>query len=183
MFLQGSRIYLREVRTEDVTDDYYRWMNDPEVTRYTEQRFRPQSKADIEQYVIAHSGKQDEQFFAIILRDPIKNMPACFDIVHIGNIKLGPINWIHRRADVSLLIGDRAWRGRGYGPEAIGLVCDYAFNRLGLHKLTAGVYASNLSSYGAFKKCGFGIEGRQKDQVWSDGKFEDVILMGRVKPG
>ena len=33
-FLVGEHIYLREVRPNDVNENYYRWMNDPEVTQY-----------------------------------------------------------------------------------------------------------------------------------------------------
>ena len=46
---------------------------------------------------------------------------------HIGNIKLGPIQWLHRRADLSLFIGDKSCWSLGYASEAIGLVRDWAF--------------------------------------------------------
>ena len=42
---------------------------------------------------------------------------------HIGNIKLGPINWIHRYGDISLLIGDKDYWGKGIATEAIR-ACD-----------------------------------------------------------
>ena len=42
-FLSGRRLYLREVRPEDANDNYYRWMSDPEVTRFLESRFFPNS--------------------------------------------------------------------------------------------------------------------------------------------
>ena len=39
--LSGQRLYLRAVRLSDVDEAYHRWMNDPEVTRFLESRFRP----------------------------------------------------------------------------------------------------------------------------------------------
>ncbi len=49
---------------------------------------------------------------------------------HIGNIKIGNIDQIHRFADVGLLIGEASARGKGYGTEAILLACRYAFGNL-----------------------------------------------------
>jgi RimJ/RimL family protein N-acetyltransferase len=33
-FLEGKRIYLREVRESDVNEQYYRWINDPDMTQF-----------------------------------------------------------------------------------------------------------------------------------------------------
>lgn len=184
MFLESPRLYLREVRLSDVNDNYYQWMNDPEMTKYMEIRFKPQSMEEIRNYVEMRAGNQDEPFFAIAIKGSncadewghVQDIPPC----HIGNIKLGPVNWIHRSADVSLFIGYRHLWGRGYATEAIQLVSDYAFKKLNLCKLKAGIYAENFGSYSAFKKAGFSIEGRLKKQVFCDGKRQDVILLGKV---
>ena len=46
---------------------------------------------------------------------------------HIGNIKSGNIDPFHRRAEVGLVIGDRAVWGKGYAAEAISLATRYGF--------------------------------------------------------
>ena len=51
--------------------------------------------------------------------------------------------------DVGLLIGDKSFWEKGYGSEAIGLVCDYALE-IDLAKLTAGCYVSNAGSIKVF---------------------------------
>ena len=172
MFIKGEKIYLREVKLSDVNEEYYKWMNDPEVTKYTEIRFKPQSMEEIRNYVEMRAGNQDEPFFAIVMMDGSDR--------HIGNIKLGKINWIHRSADISLFIGYSEYRGLGCGKEAIQLISGYAFKNLNLCKLKAGVYADNIGSYMAFRKAGFCIEGRLKDQVFYDGKRMDLIVLGKV---
>ena len=63
-FLEGSRIYLREVRLSDVNDNYYNWMNDPEVTQYLETRFIPQSMENIKSFVTSMDGRSDQIFLA-----------------------------------------------------------------------------------------------------------------------
>lgn len=168
-FIDGERIYLREVRLSDVTENYYRWMNDPEVVQYLETRFFPYSREKIESYVRQMQEDADSAFMAVIVKNGDE---------HIGNIKIGPINWFHRFADIALIIGEKKSWGRGYGTEAIKLVTDYAFNTLNLHKLTAGIYANNIGSIEAFKKAGFSVEGVRKKQRLYHGEYVDEVILG-----
>jgi ribosomal-protein-alanine N-acetyltransferase len=168
-FLEGGRIYLRNVNLGDVNGSYYRWMNDPEITQYLETRFLPRSMNNIRAFVESMEGNSDEIFLAICLTK---------DDRHIGNIKLGPINWIHRFADISLLIGERDCWGRGLGAEAIGLVVGFAFGVLNIHKLKASCYADNVGSMKAFEKNGFEREGALVRQWFSGGRWVDEILLG-----
>jgi len=168
-FLESGRIFLREVRPGDVNENYYRWMNDPEVTRFLETRYIPQSLENIAGYVEGMSGKRDEIFLAICLKDSAE---------HIGNIKLGPINWIHRFADISLVIGDKKFWSKGYGSEAIKTVSRYAFEVLNLHKVKSGLYSDNIGSARAFLKAGFTEEGRLRKQWMAHGRFQDEVLLG-----
>lgn len=168
-FITGERIYLREVRLSDVNEDYHRWMNDPDVTQYLESRFYPNSLEGLREYVASKLGDRDNVFLAIVLKDGDR---------HIGNIKLGPINWIHRFADVGIMLGDKSSWGKGYASEAISLVVDYAFRKLSLHKVTAGCYCSNQRSLRAFEKAGFQVEGTLKEHYQQDGKYIDAVLLG-----
>lgn len=168
-FLEGDRIYLREVRVDDVGDVYYRWLSDPEVNRFLETRYIPQSLDNIRKYVQAMDGNRDQIFLAICSKDNDR---------HIGNIKLGPINWTHRFADVSLIVGEKDYWGKGIATAAISLVSAYAFETLNLHKLRAGCYALNEGSAKAFEKVGFRREGLISG-LWQIGdKFIDEILLG-----
>jgi ribosomal-protein-alanine N-acetyltransferase len=173
-FIEGERIYLREVRPSDVNEDYYRWMNDPEITRYLESRFYPNSMEGLHDYVASKLGDRDNVFLTIMLRE---------DDRHIGNIKLGPINWIHRSADVGILIGEKDCWGKGYATEAIRLVVDYAFRKLNLRKVTAGCYSDHQGSLRAFEKAGFTVEGARKEQLFLDGQYTDGVLLGIVRDG
>ncbi|BCL37782.1 GNAT family N-acetyltransferase [Nostoc sp. MS1] len=168
-FIQSTRIFLREVRQSDVNETYYQWLNDPEINSYLETRFICRSIDNIAEYVKKMDAKEDEPFFAICLNDNQE---------HIGNIKLGPINWHHRNADVSLFIGKKELWGKGYATEAIALITEFAFRKLHLNKLKAGCYAANFGSAKAFLKCGYQQEGLLRGQVIFDGQDMDVILLG-----
>lgn len=172
-FLEGKRICLREVRPSDVNERYYRWMNDPEITRFLESRFAPNAIENLRDYVAGKLEDRDNIFLAIVLKEEDR---------HIGNIKLGPIQWIHRLADIGLLIGEKDCWGKGYATEAIQLVSHYAFNVLNLHKVAAGCYGPNEGSARAFRKAGFVVEGVRKEQFYANGSYVDDILLGLIRP-
>ena len=171
-FLDGNRIYLREVREEDVGETYYSWMNDKEINQYMETRYFPQGMESLRDYVKTHGQKSDEPWFAICLQK---------DDRHIGNIKLGPINFYHRTADVSYFIGEKDCWGQGIATEAIGLVVRFAFEVLDLYKVNAGTYARNIGSQKALEKNGFFREGVFRQQVFSGGQREDTFRFGLLR--
>jgi RimJ/RimL family protein N-acetyltransferase len=76
------------------------------------------------------------------------------------------------------MIGDSAYWGQGYGSEAGDLLLRYAFLTLGLRKLNTSIYAFNKRSLGCALKQGFRREGVQKSQVYKNGKYHDVVLLG-----
>ena len=170
-FIEGERIYLREVRISDVNEDYYKWLNDNEIGQYLETRFQPQSIESIREYVSSLLGSCESIFLAIIVKENDK---------HIGNIKLGPINWLHRFADVSLMLGDKENWGKGYGTEAIKLVVDYAFSRLNLHRLNAGIYENNVGSIKVFTKVGFKEEGTLIKKRFFKGQYINEKIFGII---
>jgi len=173
-YVQGERIYLREVNPADVNDNYYRWMNDPEVTRYLESRFFPNDMDSLREHVHQKLKDRNNVFLAVVRKDTEQ---------HIGNIKLGPIDWMHRLADVGVLIGDKDCWGKGYATEAIGLVVRLAFRELNLHKLTAGYYIANKGSEKAFKNNGFVVEGIRVKHRFCEGTYVNTVILGFLNEG
>ncbi|EFR41689.1 acetyltransferase, GNAT family [Selenomonas sp. oral taxon 137 str. F0430] len=171
-FLQGAKVYLREVQIEDVNDDYYVWMNDWEINRYMETHFFPQGKETICAYAKEHIGKSSEPWWAICERETDR---------HVGNIKLGPINYYHRTADVSYFIGDKKCWGKGYGKEALSLVTAFAFEVLNLEKIMAGAYAPNIASQKMLETTGFRCEATFRKQVYFEGRRIDTYEFGLTR--
>lgn len=80
-------------------------------------------------------------------------------------------------AEVGIGIGDRDYWGRGYGREALGLLVDYGFRLQNFRKLWLSVHAGNERAIRSYRAVGFVEEGRLREQVWSGGRYEDIILM------
>lgn len=170
--LKSERLILRSIESDDINQTYLNWLNNPEVNQFLETRFLPQSIEAIQSYWYKHRDDKCNPWFAITLTDEKK---------HIGNIKIGPIQWIHRNADISLFIGERDCWGNGYATEAIELVRDWAFHELDLQKLNSGIYSGNIGSRRAFEKCGFKLEGTLREEVYSNGSRIDVWRMGLTR--
>jgi RimJ/RimL family protein N-acetyltransferase len=171
--LVGSRITLASLTAGDVTDPYVDWMNDPLVNRYTESRYSKHTRASVESYVSGLENDPNHLFLAIYRNEQGR---------HIGNIKLGPIDWRHRVGDIGIIIGDRDSWGMGIATEAISLLSQHADEVLRLHKLTAGCYAPNESSRRAFEKAGFQTEGVKRSHYLYEGQWLDAVLMAKLFP-
>ena len=169
-YLQQGEVELFELRPEQVSERYVAWLNDSEVNRFLESRFAMHTVDSTRAFVSAVMDSDDSVMFGI-------RWLATGD--HVGNIKLGPIDRRHLRAEIGLLIGERSAWGRGFGTAAIDLVAGYAFDRLGLHKVTAGGYASNGGSRRAFEKAEFELEGVRRRHFILDGRYEDGWLLAR----
>lgn len=166
--LRTRRLVLRTLTSADAIERYLAWMHDAETMRYPEARLAEHSLESLRRYIDTCNAGSDQLLLGIFTPDG----------GHIGNIKLGPIDPHHRRAAVGLLIGERDEWGKGYASEAIAAVTTHAFETLGLEKLFAGCYASNVGSVRAFLKAGWTEEGRGKADWRLDDGREDNIALG-----
>ena len=164
---------MRPITLQDANEKYLSLLNDHKTSRYVESRFEKHSPESLRKFVAEQVVKRPATFFAIILKENEE---------HIGNIKIGKIHSVHKYADVGILIGEKAYWGKGYAAEAIELIVRYAFDNLGLNKLIAGAYSPNVGSVKAFEKAGFAIEGVRKKIFWDSNQYVDEILLGINNP-
>jgi ribosomal-protein-alanine N-acetyltransferase len=170
--VDGETIFLRHLKKTDATLEYIKWLNSKKINQFLESRFTKHTQKDVENYIKQMNSNNDLLFFAIIRKDNQK---------HIGNIKLGPINKNHNLAEIGIMIGDEKSWGKGYASEAIKIISDLGFNLLKLHKITAGSYEENIGSIKAFLKAGFFIEGVRSRHFFSKGKYQNHILLAKMK--
>lgn len=98
----------------------------------------------------------------------------------IGEVRLDNVNLQDRRASFAIGILDPLKLGRGVGTEAAILALRHAFNDIGLHRVSLRVLASNARAIRSYEKCGFSIEGRERESAFIDGHWQDDLLMGVI---
>jgi len=168
--LVGEKVTLKSLVIDGADGPYSIWMQDPEVLAALEARHTSHDRESLRRYIEAENAS-DNKLLLGIYRTDIES--------HIGNIKLN-IDPAHHRGDIGIIIGEKSCWGRGYAGAAIALMVDHAFHALGLHKLTAGCYASNPGSERAFINAGFTVEARRPAHYIQDGQIIDGVFMGLV---
>lgn len=168
--LLTARLHLRTLTEADATSRYLAWMQNPEVTQYLESRWAQHDHSSLVEFIQSCNESSADLLLGICLGDR-----------HIGNIKLGPINSHHRNAAVGLLIGEQDCWGQGYAAEAIAAITEHGFKVLGLEKIYAGCYASNIGSCRAFIRAGYVEEARQKAHWDCAGRREDNVMLGYAR--
>ena len=72
---------------------------------------------------------------------------------YIGTVELYDIRL--GSATLGIIIGERTHWSRGYGPEAIQALLEYAFDTLNLSEVHLNTFSDNLRAQTAFRKVGF----------------------------
>lgn len=161
--LKSGSVSIRIIELSDCNENYHRWLNDEETNRYLETRWKEQTNESILDFVKSVRESNHSYLFAIL-----------YENKHVGNIKVGPIHPIYQFGDVSYFIGEKNLWGKGIATKAIGLITEFCFETLKLHKLQASFYEQNIGSKKALLKCGYKEEGifrkkyKTSDGVWSD---------------
>ena len=167
--LKKNNLILRTLKISDYSSKYYKWLEDKRINKYLETRLKKNSKKDIINFIKQNNKYQDVYLFGIFI-DDLSNL------THIGNIKIGPINFNHKYAYVSYFIGDISFWGKGYATLSVNIITSFAFKKLKLNKCLAGVYASNKGSIKVLEKNGYVIEANFKSQLLNNNFYENEYV-------
>lgn len=163
----GDRIFLSHVRRDDLPL-FAAWFSDLELNTYLGQpgmSFTPEQEEEWYERVVRD---RDMKTFAIIVRDGRRL---------IGTVTLMNIHYRRQRAELGISIGDKTAWGKGYGTEAVRLMCDYGFTFLSLYSIYLWHWGVNERAHHAYLKAGFKPAGRLRGADLFNGQRYDDILM------
>ena len=124
--------------------------------------------------------QEHEAWFNSITND-FQNRRFAIDVEGrlIGTTNLVSINWKDRNAFHGIMLGDKNFRGQGIGEDVVNLIMKYSFSELGLNRLDSDIISYNSASIRLYtEKCGWEIEGRQKDWYFRNNSWHDRVLIG-----
>ena len=99
----------------------------------------------------------------------------------IGITGLWDIDW-HNQAAMSAIKLLPEKTKKGFGTEAIMLSMAWAFYNVGLRRLHGAILDFNGPSMGAYiKKCGWKVEGRQREAIFRKGEWHDLYSVAILK--
>lgn len=167
--LQGTRIRLTALTAADLPT-IARWQEDAQLMRLLDARpAYPQTETALKQWLEDTQKAPDGFLFAVRLLDSD-------DL--IGYVELDGILWSHQVGWLSIAIGDSAYRGQGYGLEAMQLALAFAFGELNLYRVQLTVFSYNDRAIALYEKLGFLREGVYRECLQRDGRRYDMYLYG-----
>ena len=172
-------ILLREIEYSD-TEQIVRWRNQDAVRlRFIDQRLFTSAshEAWLKNYV--ETGRV-KQFIICVLKDGMPDREENYEPV--GSVYFRDIDETHRKAEYGIFIGEESARGKGVGSRTARLMLRYGFETLHFHRIFLRVYADNLPAIRSYEHAGFEREALLKDDVFTGGKFHDIILMAAINP-
>ena len=96
--------------------------------------------------------------------------------IGLSNVRRG----VSESASLGYWVGEPFAR-RGYMTATLPLVIDFAFERLGLHRLEAACLPSNIPSQSLLLKAGFRQEGCAREYLCIAGKWQDHLLFAILR--
>lgn len=168
--LTGDRVRL-EPLTPSVLDDYLAALADPEVRRLTGTH-AAFDRAGLEGWLATRVDQHDRADWAAV---------RVADGAFLGEAVLNELDVANASVSFRLLLGGAHLFGRGYGTEVTRLVLGYAFDHVGLHRVSLGVYELNLRARRMYERCGFVHEGRRREALHWEGQWYDELMMAVLR--
>jgi RimJ/RimL family protein N-acetyltransferase len=168
--LTTARLVLAPFTAADISPRYIGWLNDLEVVRYSNQRFRRHDVHSSEAYLRSFASGPN-QFWSIRLASDGKM---------IGTLT-AYIAPQHGTADVGLMIGERNVWGHGYGLEAWQRLLDHLFSEHALRKVTAGAASGNVGMIRIMERAGMQHEATRRRQEIIDDELQDIVYFAKFR--
>lgn len=171
-------MYLRSVslslRAPELTDLDYLFHVENDTRQWVVSACRlPYSRFQLQRYIEtnSHDIYADKQLRLMMEDEMDKRV--------VGVVDLFDFSPSDRRAEVGIVV-DRDCRRKGYGRDAVALLCDYAEHVLDLHQLYVYILEDNVPARSLFASCGFVQTATLPDWVFSDKRYRTVVLYQRV---
>lgn len=168
--LSGSKVILRPFERTDITPEYVAWLNDPQVVRYSNQRFVRHTEESCLRYYesFANTGN-----LFVSVRTSGNNSAVGTMTAYVSSQ--------HETVDLGIMIGDRSVWGHGIGQDAWNTLLDWLVIQCRARKVTAGTMRCNEPMVKLMERSGMVLEGVQKKQELLNGIPQDLLYYGKFR--
>ena len=142
--------------------------NDPETARWTTVP-SPYSEADARTWLERCATAWSEGAAPLAVIDRAS-----------GDVAAAITLWLHSRVGELGYWAAPAFRGRGYVPRAVQLLCSWGFDELELPRMQLGTFIGNTASERVAEKSGFSREGVLRAWLEQRGERRDVTMWSRL---
>lgn len=168
--MTGDNLYLKPATAKDIENTYHWYlMSDPQSTSPTALSFKTPAEAAAAFREQERSAKRER------LMTVRRN-----DKTPVGWIDFFNLNSHNKSAELRLVI-DPEERKKGYGLEAIELMCRYLFDSRGLNKVYVHTPAYSKGMIALLKKAGFQQDGVVRHHYLNQREFHDGFIYSLLR--
>jgi ribosomal-protein-alanine N-acetyltransferase len=162
--LTTPRLHLRPFHPGDITATYLSWLNDPAVTRFSNQRFRTHTAESGATYLASFGGTSNS---FLLLEQKSDGRP-----IGTATVYLSPQ---HGTADIGLMLGDRQCWGQGYGFEAWQGILEHLLDEPVIRKVTGGTARLNVAMIRIMERSGMKLEAVRRNHEIIEDQEVDIL--------
>lgn len=167
MILKGNKVILRSIEREDL-DFIIELVNDPNIEKTIVGWTWPLSRKDEEQwYTNFRNSNSTVRYIIETVQDGA-----------VGLTGLTQIDWKNGSAKGAGIRIKPNVQTRGLATDAYMTMFRFAFDELRLHRITTSVFEDNVASLRFMEKCGCKIEGVQREAIYKNGKYYNLVTLG-----
>lgn len=170
--LETERLLLCEFDKADFHEVFANWAGDRETTKFLTWQ--------------AHADEADtKRFLAEVTknywRDDYYHWKIMFGGEIVGSIEVTGADERSGHCELGWVIG-KAWRGRGFMPEAASAVCAFLLEQVGYNRVEAYASVENTSSTRVMEKIGMQKEGVLRSYFrLNSGKMTDIAIYSMLR--
>lgn len=171
--IETRRLLLRRFRISDLETIFNNWISDPIVQHnYGEPTYDtiPDTQKLLEKWINSY---ENNEFYRWAIT--LKETNDC-----IGQIAFYVVDSRNQKLDVEYCVGQAFW-GKGYAPEALKAVIDYAFKEMNFNRVQAFHRSKNDISGIVMKKAGMKFEGTLKQYILHKDEFDDCLMYAIIR--
>jgi RimJ/RimL family protein N-acetyltransferase len=156
VMLETKRFTLRSLKPADASERWMNWLKDPDVMGPLNAPIRKWTAQEL----MAHVATADNyERYLIGIFDQLTKIQIGFYMVDV--------DVFHKRANFNVVIGEKAWWGKGVVNETRSALLDEFFNNRGIAKATGMPLARNFPAVLNYKAQGWRHEGTFRGQCLS----------------
>jgi ribosomal-protein-alanine N-acetyltransferase len=165
--IKTNRILLREIIDSDI-ENIFKGLSNAEVIKHYGISFNSLEATKEQMNWFA---EPEQNWWAICSND---------NTTFYGAGGLNNISNSHKKAEIGLWLLPEFW-GQGIMKEVIPLICDYGFEKLGLHRIEGFVDSDNENCKKVMSKLDFEYEGTMRECEIKNDKFLNVDIFAKFK--
>ena len=168
--IKTERLLLRQFAESDI-ESVFKGLSHPDIIKYYGVSYRT-----------IEDTKEQMKFFADLEKNKTGIWWAVCSLdnkIFYGAGGLNSLSREHKKAEIGFWLLSDFW-GQGIMTEAMPLICNYGFDKLGLHRIEGMVETENTNCKNAMAKLDFRHEGTMRECEIKNGKFISLDIYSKL---